>query len=120
MTSTAPAKPVLAALDELADRLAALPALVLATAEQARLRGDSTLCLGPLDGDAVRAVAALYAATREEAAAAAERLVQESGGIPQQLHRLAAESARAASARRIDASASRAAAERAGLRATED
>src|SRR5215207_5800032 len=106
---------VRAALDELAGRLAGLPVLVLATGEHAQLRADSTLCLGPLDGDAVRSVAALYAATREEAAAAAEQLVQESGGIPQQLHRLAAESARAASARRIDASASRAAAERAGL-----
>ena len=67
---------VLAALDELAGRLAALPVLVLATAEDAQLRADSTLCLGPLDAAAVRAVAELYAATSEEAAAAAERLLQ--------------------------------------------
>jgi DNA-binding SARP family transcriptional activator/WD40 repeat protein len=111
---------VLAALEELAGRLAALPVLVLATAEEAQLRADSTLCLDPLDGDAVRAVAALYAATSEEAAAAAEQLLQRTGGIAEQVHRLAAEWARAASARRLDASASRAAAERAGLRATED
>jgi WD40 repeat protein/DNA-binding SARP family transcriptional activator/energy-coupling factor transporter ATP-binding protein EcfA2 len=108
---------VLAALDELAGRLAALPVLVLATAEQAQLRADSTLCLGPLHAAAVRAVAELYAATSDEAA---ERLLQDSGGVPQQVHRLAAESARSASARRIDAFASRAAAERAGLRTAED
>ena len=73
---------VLAALDELAGRLAALPVLVLATAEDAQLRADSTLCLGPLDAAAVRAVAELYAATSDEAAAGAERLLQESGGVP--------------------------------------
>src|SRR5215212_4083559 len=111
---------VLAALDELAGRLAALPVLVLATAEQAQLRADSTLCLGPLDAAAVGAVAELYAATRDEAAACAERLLRESGGVPQQVHRLAAESARSASARRLDGFASRAAAERTGLRAAEE
>jgi DNA-binding SARP family transcriptional activator/WD40 repeat protein len=111
---------VLAALDELAGRLAALPVLVLATAEEAQLPADSTLRLDPLDTDAVRAVAALYAATSAEAAAAAEQILQQTGGIAEQVHRLAAESARAASARRVDASASRAAAERAGLRAAED
>jgi WD40 repeat protein/DNA-binding SARP family transcriptional activator len=109
-----------AALDELAGRLAALPVLVLATAEEAQLGADSTLCLGPLDAAAVRAVAERYAATSDEAAAGAERLLKESGGIPQQVHRLAAESARAAAARRRDAFASRAAAERAGLRTAED
>jgi WD40 repeat protein len=78
------------------------------------------LCLGPLDAAAVRAVAELYAATDDEAAAGTERLLQESGGVPQQVHRLAAESARAAAARRLDAFASQAAAERAGLRTAED
>jgi len=111
---------VLAALDELAGRLAALPALVLATAEEAQLPTDSTLCLAPLDAAAVRAVAELYAATSDEAAGVAERLLEDSGGVPHQLHRLAAESARAAAARRRDASANRAAAERAGLRTAED
>ena len=111
---------VLAALDELAGRLAGLPVLVLATAEEAQLRADSTLSLGPLDAAAVGAVAELYAATSEEAAACAERLLRESGGVPQQVHRLAAESARAAAARRLDAFAGRAAAERAELRTAED
>jgi WD40 repeat protein/DNA-binding SARP family transcriptional activator len=111
---------VLGALDELAGRLAALPVLVLATAEDARLRADSTLCLAPLDAAAVHAVAELYSATSDEAAAAAQRLLDESGGIPKQVHRLAAESARAAAARRLDASATRAATERAGLRTAED
>src|SRR5215211_6768649 len=80
----------------------------------------SSRSLGPLDAAAVGAVAELYAATREEAAAAAERLLQQSGGVPQQVHRLAAESARAAAARRLDAFAGRAAAERAELRTAED
>src|SRR5215207_1360356 len=111
---------VLAALDELAGRLAGLPVLLLAAAEDAQIRADSTLSLGPLDAAAVGAVAELYAATSEEAAAAAERLLRESGGVPQQVHRLAAESARAAAARRLDAFAGRAAAERAELRTAED
>jgi len=113
-------EPVLAALDELSRRLPELPVLALATAEEAQIQTDSAICLAPLDADAVRAVAGLYAATSEEAAAAAEQILQQTGGIPEQVHRLAAEWARAASARRVDASASRAAAERVGLRATED
>jgi WD40 repeat protein/DNA-binding SARP family transcriptional activator len=108
---------VRAALDELAGRLGTLPVLVLATAEDAQLAADLTLRLGPLDAIAVRAVAELYATTGDEAA---ERLVLASGGIPERVHRLAAESARAAAARRLDASASRAAAERTRLRAAED
>src|SRR5215212_335713 len=107
---------VLAALDELARRAPGLPVLVLAAAEEAQIRADSTLSLAPLDAAAVGAVAELYAATRDEAAACAERLLRESGGVPQQVHRLAAESARSASARRLDAFAGRAAAERAELR----
>ena len=58
--------------------------------------------------------------TRDDAAAAAERLVRDSGGIPQRVHQLAAEWARGEAARRVSASASRAATERTGLRATED
>ena len=111
---------VLAALDELSRRLAALPVLVLATAEEAQIRADSALCLAPLDADAVRAVAGLYAATSDEADAAAERLLRESGGVPQLVHRLAAEWARAAAARRLHAFASRTASERAELRTAED
>src|SRR3954452_25203538 len=111
---------VQAALDELAGAFTALPMLVLATGEKAQLRADSTLCLDPLDRGAVRAVASLYAATSEEADAIVERLVHGSAGIPQRVHRLAAEWARAAAARRLDAFASRAASERAGLRATEE
>jgi WD40 repeat protein/DNA-binding SARP family transcriptional activator len=105
------------ALDELAGRLRTLPVLVLATAEDAQVPADLTLRLAPLEAVAVRAVADVYAATDEEAA---ERLLQASGGIPEQVHRLAAEWARAAAARRLDASAGRAAAERAELRTAED
>ena len=105
------------ALGELARRLAALPVLALATAEDAPLAADATLTLAPLELEAVRAIGESYAATPTEAA---ERLLRESGGIPQRVHRLAAEWASAATARRLDAAASRAAAERTSLRATED
>src|SRR5215207_3854217 len=108
---------VLGALAELAGKLATLPVLVLATAEDAPLAADATLSLAPLDLEAVRAVGESYAATPTEAA---ELLLRESGGMPQRVHRLAAEWASAATVRRLDVAASRATAERAGLRATED
>jgi WD40 repeat protein/DNA-binding SARP family transcriptional activator len=115
---------VLGALDGLAAMLSALPVLVVATAEDAELPSgalaDATLRLAPLDAEAVRAVAELYAATPEEAAAAAGHVLRESSGIPQRVHQLAAELARGSAARRLGASASRAATERTGLRATED
>src|SRR4051794_13034594 len=111
---------VRAALDQLATVLTALPVLVLATAVEAQVGAGPTLCLDPLDRDSVRAVAALYAATSEEADAIAERLVQQSAGVPQRVHHLAAEWARVDAARRLGAFASRAASERAALRATED
>ena len=115
---------VLGALSELTGELGGLPVFVVVIAEDAELRdgafADATLCLAPLDAEAVRAIAELYADERDDAAAAAERLVRDSGGIPQRVHQLAAEWARGEAARRVSASASQAATERAGLRATED
>jgi WD40 repeat protein/DNA-binding SARP family transcriptional activator len=114
------AEEVRAALDALAGGLAALPVLVLATAEDDGLPADATLALGPLDADGVRAVARLYAGPPAETELPVGRLVAESGGVPQRVHRAASEWARTEAARRLGATAERAAAERTGLRATED
>ncbi len=112
------------ALAELADGLAALPVLLVATAEEAALaaavRADATLALGPLDAAAVAAIAVEYAATREGVELPVASLVAASGGVPQRIHRVAGEWARNEAARRVDAAAGRAAAERAVLRAAED
>jgi len=109
-----------AALAELARGLATLPVLVVVTAEDADAPADATLVLGPLDADDVRAVARLYAGPSADREPPVERLVAESGGVPQQVHRAASEWARTEAARRLGATAERAAAERTGLRATED
>ena len=113
-----------AAVAELAHGLAGLPLLVLATAEDAAfatgLRAAATLTLAPLDADGVRAVARLHAGAREDIEVPVERLVQESGGVPRQLHRAAAEWARTLAVRRLDEAVSRIAAERPALRAAED
>ena len=114
------AEDVRVALDELAGGLAALPVLVLATTEDDGLPADATLALGPLDADGVRAVAQLYAGPRADTEPPVEWLVAESGGVPERVHRAASEWARTEAARRLGATAQRAAAERTGLRATED
>ena len=112
------------ALGELVDALAVLPVLVLATTEDAGapagLDVDATLRLAPLDAHAVRAVAALYASERDGAEVPVEQLFEASGGVPQRLHRAAAEWARTLAARRLTDAADRIAAERPVLRAAED
>ena len=103
----------LGALGELIAALAGLPLLVLATAENpavgARLRAAATLDLAPLDRDGVLAVAQLYAGGRDHTAIPLEQLAETSGGIPQRVHRVASEWARAEAARRLGAVAARAA-----------
>ena len=105
--------------------LAALPVLVLATAEDAGLpaglRADAAIVLAPLDADGVRAVVRLYAGEREDAEVPVERLAEASGGVP------AAPAPRGGrvGAHRGGTAAwarqrSRIAAERPGLRAAED
>jgi DNA-binding SARP family transcriptional activator len=111
-----------AAFAELLDGLAALAVLVVATGEDPALASEvgaeATLTLAPLDADGVAAVARLYA--REDAEVPLARLVENSGGIPQRVHRAAREWARTQAARRLGAAVDRAASERAGLRAAED
>ena len=121
-TWSAPAARCVRRSAELADGLATLPLLVVAIAEETesdRSRcAHATLTLAPLDADGVADVARLYAGEDGEPPAA--WLVAASGGVPQRMHRLASEWARADAARRLDAAAVRAASERAGLRDAED
>jgi WD40 repeat protein/DNA-binding SARP family transcriptional activator len=112
------------ALRELVIELPGLSVLVVATGEgpelPAELPADAVLELAPLDSDAVRAVAQLYAGGRDDVRIPAAHLVDVSGGIPQRLHAAASEWARIEAARRLGAVATRAANERKGLRLAED
>jgi DNA-binding SARP family transcriptional activator len=109
-----------AAVAELASQLAARPALVLATAaEPLRLGARATRSLVPLDAAGARVVAERYATGRQHAEIPVERLLEASGGLPRQLHRLASQWARADAETRVGADARRAADERAGWRVAE-
>ena len=114
---------VLAKLDELSSVLSTLPALVVATGEQpealARLRADETLDLGPLDAEAVRAIAGLYVSGAAGDEPPVEWLVDASDGVPHGVHELASRWARREAARRVDAVAGRTATGRAELRSME-
>ena len=103
--------------------MAALPLLVLVTAEDAglaaRLDAAAILTLTPLDAGGVAAVARLYAGARDDMEPPVERLAEASGGIPRRVHRLASDWARGEAASRVLATAGRAATERAELRAAE-
>lgn len=75
--------------------------------------------LGPLEADAVRAIAALYAGQAVDELPLSE-LVAESGGVPATVHQVASHWARSAATRRLGVSADRTAAGRRGLRVAED
>jgi WD40 repeat protein/DNA-binding SARP family transcriptional activator len=113
---------VRASLDTLVDRLADLPVLVLATAENVdladALRVDAASRLMPLDASGVAAIARLYARDDEDVPVA--RLVAESRGVPRRVHSAAGEWARTRAVRRLGDAAKRIAAQRPLLRATED
>ncbi len=112
---------VRAQFDELVAALAALPVLVLVTAADAECAAAAeTLRLEPLDADAVLAVARLYTGRRDDAEVPVGQLAAASHGIPQSLHRAAADWARGEASRRLRATADRAATERRGLRSIED
>jgi WD40 repeat protein/DNA-binding SARP family transcriptional activator len=112
------------ALGKLVDGLGERPVLVLATAEDpafARvLHADGTLNLAPLDRNGMRAVVQLYAGAHDDVEVPVDQLAAASGGIPRRVHRAACEWARYEAARRLGASAGRAASERTSLRAAED
>ena len=88
------------------------PLLVLATATEP---AGATMTLGPLDDAAVEAIAGTY-----PAAPPLGRLVADSGGLPGRVHRAVRAWLRGEAARRLGATADRAANERARLRAAED
>ena len=92
--------------------VAARPLLVLAIAEDAP---GATITLGPLAAPEVEEIAREYGDAPPLA-----RLLAESEGVPQRVHRAARRWARHEAAQRLSASADRAAGERARLRAAED
>ena len=114
---------VRAALRELAPALAHLPALVLATGQEAaalaRLEPRESITLEPLDAEAVAVIAGFYAPTRDDDAVPVETLVAASGGVARRVHEAASEWARREATRRVDAVAGRAAAGRSKARALE-
>jgi len=74
------------------------------------------LTLGPLDADSVEVIARTYPGDPPPL----EQLVADSGGVPALVHRAVRAWLRSEAARRLNASADRAAGERARLRAAED
>ena len=113
-----------AALGTLVDGLAERHTLVVATAADPALApapgAGALLVLGPLEADAVHAVARLYAGAVDDVEIPVERLAAASGGVPRRVHRAAGEWARREASRRLGLAAERAASERTGLRAAED
>ena len=89
----------------------------LQAAALARLEPTESLVLEPLDADAVRAIAALYAPPG--ATIPVEELLAASGGVPRRVHEAASEWARREATRRVDELAGRAAAGRSEARALE-
>ena len=111
------------AFGELVDALRTWPVLAVATTEDAGLAAtlpaDVSVMLAPLDGDAIGAIARLYA-TGDDVAPPIAGLVETSGGVPQRVHSAADAWARAQAARRLDGAADRTASRRGRLRAAED
>jgi WD40 repeat protein/DNA-binding SARP family transcriptional activator len=92
--------------------VAGRPLLVLATAEHG---GDATITLRPVAAAAVEAIAREYGD-----APPLDQLLEESAGVPQRVHRTASRWARRAAVLELEASADRAAGERARLQRAED
>jgi DNA-binding SARP family transcriptional activator/WD40 repeat protein/energy-coupling factor transporter ATP-binding protein EcfA2 len=113
----------IAAIRRMAGELAGTPSLALATVQEpdapARLGCDASLPLGPLDADAVRAVALQYAASEPAADVPVDELLEDSGGVPGRLHELARAWARQRAERRVAAMSRQAEAGRGALRSVE-
>jgi WD40 repeat protein/class 3 adenylate cyclase len=82
-----------------------------------REAGDAVVRPAPLDLDDIREIAGLYFGGSAETLPAS--LLESTGGIPRRIHRQVSEWAFAEAGRRLGASASKAAAERSGLRSVE-
>src|SRR5215210_2462300 len=114
---------VRAVLRALGPALGRLPALVLATGQEAaaldRLEPQASLVLEPLDAESVRAIAAFYAPAGGGDLVPVETLLATSRGVARRVHEAASEWARHEATRRVDAAAGRAAAGRTDARALE-
>jgi hypothetical protein len=93
-------------------------AAVSRLARELEERGAERLALGPLGMDGVREIAALYVGERA-AAAPIERLLEESGGLPQRIHEVVAGWTRRDIVGRMGARAGHAATRRGELRELE-
>jgi DNA-binding SARP family transcriptional activator/WD40 repeat protein/energy-coupling factor transporter ATP-binding protein EcfA2 len=113
----------LAALAELGRGLSTKPVLTVVTAEALdgleRLGAEESLTLGPLDADAVRRIALLYAPEGAVGDVPAAELLGVSRGVPGEVHEAASAWARREATERVVAFAPRAAAGRSELRAAE-
>jgi DNA-binding SARP family transcriptional activator/WD40 repeat protein len=113
----------LAVLAELALELSTKPVLAIVAAERldrpGRLGAQESLVLGPLDADAVRRIALLYAPDVAAGDVPVAELLGVSGGVPGEVHEAASAWARREATRRVVAFAPRAAAGRSELRAAE-
>ena len=109
-------RPTLLVLDDAAQHepvaVAGRPLLVLSTTTDST---GATMTLDPLDAAAVATIALEYGDDLP-----ADRLAEESGGVPRRVHAAARRWARDDATRRLGATADRAAGERARLRAAED
>ena len=114
---------VRAAIRALGDELGTREALVVATGQEAaaltRLRPGGSLALEPLDAAAVRQIGLLYAAAGAAAEMPVDSLRESSSGVARRVHEVASEWARREAARRVDAFAGSAAANRSRARALE-
>ena len=114
---------VLRAVQEAVRASAAAPLLILVLCDGGEAVGDlaleRSLTLGPLDLEAVRAIALRYAPGCSSPDVPAQRLLQESRGVPARVHGLARDWARREAASRVRAGAERAAAGRIELRSME-
>ena len=114
---------VRAAISRCGDAARDRATIVLATgrtaAALAALRPAAAIELGPLDGAAVREIAAMYAPAGDATGEPGDRILDESRGVPRRVHDVAREWARGEAARRVGDVADRAAAGRAQARALE-
>ena len=109
-----------AALRDLAPSLIALPALVVATVQEAAgPEPRDAVALEPLEVEAVREIAGLYASSGDTDAIPVDALFGASRGVPRRIHEAASEWARQEAKRRVDAVAGRTALGRSQARALE-
>jgi DNA-binding SARP family transcriptional activator/WD40 repeat protein len=108
------------ALRALAGKAGTAPVLTVLIAQRlGRLAASQHVALGPLDGEAVRRIALLYAPEAGDATVPIDELREASDGVAGRVHDAAAEWAGRRARRRVVTSAPRAAAGRSALRTAE-